>query len=195
MAIARQKILDHIKKVRTASAREIARALKMSAPNVRHHLSVLRKDGRVEVTSTKSRGQKGRPEKTYSLGNKLIGDNLEVLADALLMEKVDTTKVGKQIAKFQNLKPTKKQPPALALSQFVEKINEMHYQAHWEAGAEGPRVVFGRCPYSKLIANHPELCDMDTALLEESLSQAVIRVEKNEKSKIGFCPFIFMLKG
>jgi len=195
MAIARQKILDHIKKVRSASAREIARALKMSAPNVRHHLSVLCKDGRVEMTSTKSRGQKGRPEKTYSLGNKLIGDNLEILADTLLNEIVDTTKLGKQIVKLQNLKLTKIQPLALALSQFIEKMNEMHYQAHWEAGAEGPRVGFGRCPYSKLIANHPELCDMDTSLMEESLSQTVLRVEKNEKSKPGFCPFIFILKG
>jgi len=149
----------------------------------------------VDVTSTKSRGQKGRPEKTYSLGNRIIGDNLEVLADVLLAEMVDSAKIGRQIAAFQNLKPTKKLSPALALSQFVEKMNEMHYQAHWEAGAEGPRVAFGRCPYSKLIANHPELCDMDTALLEESLSQAVVRIEKNETSQHGICPYIFILKG
>ena len=41
MITARQKVLAHLKKTRAASAREIARALNMSAPNVRHHLSVL----------------------------------------------------------------------------------------------------------------------------------------------------------
>ncbi len=48
MITARQKVLAHLKKTRAASAREIARALNMSAPNVRHHLSVLCSDGRVE---------------------------------------------------------------------------------------------------------------------------------------------------
>ena len=55
MLTARQKVLAHLKKTRSASAREIARALKMSAPNVRHHLSVLCSDGRVEFVSVNNR--------------------------------------------------------------------------------------------------------------------------------------------
>ncbi len=48
----RQRILSHLKKTRAASAREIARALNLSAPNVRHHLGVLASDGRVEAAGT-----------------------------------------------------------------------------------------------------------------------------------------------
>ena len=80
MLTARQKVLAHLKKTRAASAREIARALKMSAPNVRHHLGILTSDGRLEVTSVHQRGGRGRPEKMYSLSQSALGDNLSVLA-------------------------------------------------------------------------------------------------------------------
>ena len=67
----------------------------------------------------------------------------------------------------------------------------MHYQARWEAGAEGPRVIFGRCPYAKVIAGHPELCKMDIALLEKALGRPVIELQKNEAGVRGSCPFLF----
>ena len=86
MTTARQKVLAHLKKTRSASAREIARALDMSAPNVRHHLGVLVSDGRVEVNAVYQHGGRGRPEKVYSLSQAALGDNLSVLADALLAE-------------------------------------------------------------------------------------------------------------
>ncbi len=60
---SRQKVLNHLKKTRSVSAREIARALKMSAPNVRHHLSILRADGRIEMTESRPQDGRGRPEK------------------------------------------------------------------------------------------------------------------------------------
>ena len=86
MLTARQKVLAYLKKTRAASAREIARALKMSAPNVRHHLSVLRSDGRVEFAALNNREGRGRPEKLFSLSQAALGDNLSALANALLTE-------------------------------------------------------------------------------------------------------------
>jgi predicted ArsR family transcriptional regulator len=80
------------------------------------------------------------------------------------------------------------------LELLVGKLNEMHYQAHWEAGAEGPRVIFGRCPYSQVIEKHPELCKMDTAMLEESLTRSVSQFTKSETVSRGLCPFIFAVK-
>jgi len=67
MTTARQKVLTYFSKTRTASAREISRALKMSAATVRHHLRVLASDGRLEMASARGRDGKGRPEKVYSL--------------------------------------------------------------------------------------------------------------------------------
>jgi predicted ArsR family transcriptional regulator len=191
MITARQKVLAHFKKTRSASAREIARALDMSAPNVRHHLGVLVSDGRLEVSAMHQLGGRGRPEKVYSLSQAALGDNLSVLADALLNEKVNLEAVGERIAQSQGMIGMTIQPMPKRLSVLVEKLNEMHYQARWEAGAEGPRVILGRCPYAKVIEAHPELCKMEVALLEKAIGRPVLQSAKNEVIGNGLCPFIF----
>ena len=123
MITARQKILTHLKRNRAVSAREIARALNMSAPNVRHHLGVLVSDGRAEVMSVRRREGKGRPEKVYSLSQAALGDNLAGLANALLAEaglEVGMEAVGERLASLSN-------PASLPISKrlaiIVEKLN------------------------------------------------------------------------
>ena len=193
MITARQKVLAHLKKTRSASAREIARALKMSAPNVRHHLSVLCSDGRVEFVSVNNREGRGRPEKLYSLSQAALGDNLSALANALLTvagPRLSMEAVASRVldsGQFANL------PIIKRLELLVGKLNEMHYQAHWEAGAEGPRVIFGRCPYSQVIEKHPRLCKMDAALLNVALGRPVTQLQKNETGTRGGCPFLFLV--
>jgi predicted ArsR family transcriptional regulator len=165
MITARHKILAHLKKKRAISAREIARALKMSAPNVRHHLGVLVSDARVEVVSTRRREEKGRPEKLYSISRTALGDNLARLADALLAEAGTKVKMEALASHMLGGQEISAQSMARRLALVVEKLNEMNYQARWEAGAEGPQVILGLCPYSAIIEKHPELCKMDVALL------------------------------
>jgi DeoR family transcriptional regulator, suf operon transcriptional repressor len=190
--LARQKVLAHLKKTRVASAREIARALKMSAPNVRHHLSVLASDGRVEAAETRPRDGRGRPEKIYSLAQSALGDNLSALTDALLTvagKKVNVEALASHlldVEQFSNL------PVPKRLALLIEKLNEMHYQARWEAGPEGPRVLLGRCPYWKVIEKHPELCKMDEALLQRVMAHPVVAAQKGERVH-GVCPFIFQI--
>lgn len=187
---SRQKVLNHLKKTRSVSAREIARALKMSAPNVRHHLSILRADGRIEMTESRPLDGRGRPEKLYSLAQSALGDNLSVLADVLLDEDMDAGRIGKRIAETRGLDEFASQPIAKRLNLLIERLNEMHYQARWEAGAEGPRIIFGRCPYSKVIENHPELCTMDEAMLTTAMARTVHPVRRSGL-KPGMCPFLF----
>jgi predicted ArsR family transcriptional regulator len=191
MITARQKVLSHLKKTRSASAREIGRALNMSAPNVRHHLGILVADGRLEVVSVHLHGERGRPEKLYSLSQSALGDNLSVLADALLREKVDLHAVGERIAQSQGLTAISNQSMPKRLALLIDKLNEMHYQARWEAGAEGPRIIFGRCPFSKIIELHPGLCKVDATLLEISLGRPISSFTKSEAGLRGSCPFAF----
>jgi predicted ArsR family transcriptional regulator len=188
---ARQKVLAHLKKTRAASAREIARALKMSAPNVRHHLSVLCSDGRVEFTALNNREGRGRPEKMYSLSAAALGDNLPALTNALLTEAGSRLNVDAVASRILNAGQFANLPVTKRLVLLVEKLDEMHYQARWEAGAEGPRVIFGRCPYSQVIEKHPELCKMDAALLANALNRPVSQLQKNETGARGGCPFLF----
>jgi predicted ArsR family transcriptional regulator len=191
MITARQKILAHFKRTRSASAREIARALNMSAPNVRHHLGILVSDGRLDLDSVHQHGERGRPEKMYSLSQSTLGDNLSVLADALLREKVDLQAVGERIVQSQGLAVIANQVMPKRLALLIDKLNEMHYQARWEAGAEGPRVIFGRCPFAKIIERHPELCKVDETMLEMSLGRPIASFTKSETNARGSCPFVF----
>jgi predicted ArsR family transcriptional regulator len=191
----RQKILDYLKRNRSGSSRELARALHMTPANARHHLGILAADGRVELVSQR-RGGKGRPEKVYRLAGTLAGDNLSVLADALLTEaggSVEMEALGQRIAGESAVAG---QPLMRRLVSTVERLNGMHYQARWEAGAEGPRIVLGHCPYGTVIEKHPELCQMDGALLAKLLGGEVRQTAKLEKGAGGlpYCVFVFAQK-
>jgi DeoR family suf operon transcriptional repressor len=186
----RQKILDYLKRNRTVSSREIARALRMTPANARHHLGILSADGRVEVINQRQVGR-GRPEKVYRLAGTLVGDNLAALADAILTEtgrEIVMEKLGKRIA-GKNM--VADQPLAHKLTSTVERLNKMYYQARWEAGAEGPHIILGHCPYSAIIEKHPELCKMDMTLLSELLGGDVDQLAKLEDGAGGlpYCAF------
>lgn len=193
MTASRQKILTHLRKTRSASAREIARALKLSAPNVRHHLSVLCSDGRVEMAAIqRSREGRGRPEKVYSLSEAALGDNLPALTKALLAEADSRLRVDALAEHILDVTPFVNLAIPKRLALLVETLNAMHYQARWEAGADGPRVMFGRCPYAKVIDGHPEICKVDLAILELAMGRPISTVQKNQAA-VGFCPFVFRI--
>jgi predicted ArsR family transcriptional regulator len=190
MITARHKVLAYLNKIRTASAREISRALKMPAPNVRHHLRVLVSDGRLELASVRGRDGRGRPEKVYSLPRAVLGDNLSALANALLVESgsnIWMEAVAKRLAGETNLTG---QPVARRLNLIVEKLNQMNYHARWEAGSAGPRIVLGHCPYATIIEKHPELCQMDKALLNDMMGQSTEQIFKIGKDGSSVCVFV-----
>lgn len=191
---ARQKVLTYLTKNRTASAREIARSLKMSPATVRHHLRVLVSDGRLEVESVRSLAVKGRPEKVYCLPRAALGDNLSALSEALLAEAGSLVGVDALAKRLAGESDMESHPVAKRLTLAVEKLDRMNYHARWEAGAEGPRVHFGHCPYAALIAGHPELCEMDTKLVSLLASRPVLRESKPETQTGGVCPFVFLVR-
>src|SRR5689334_24504126 len=81
------------------------------------------------------------------------------------------------------------QPLAKRLNLTVEKLNQMHYHARWEAGSEGPRLIFGHCPYAAIIETHPELCTMDEAILKEWMGQPAKQLSKIGKEGSSICIF------
>ena len=189
MTTARQKVLTYLNKTRSASAREISRSLRMSAANVRHHLRVLASDGRLEVTSVRGRESRGRPEKIYSIPRAVLGDNLSVLSEALLAEAGSGVRVEALAKRLAGESNFKSQPVAKRLNLLIEKINQMKYHARWEAGPEGPRVIFGHCPYAAIIERHPELCRMDEELLKELMGQSAEQLTKIGRDKSLTCVF------
>ncbi len=189
---ARQKVLNQLTKLGPASPRDLARALRMSDATVRHHLRVLASDGRVTPLPSPQQGgprgvgERGRPVKIYALSPALAGDNLPALTSALLAEStVPMETLAKHILDASAIG---NQPLTRRLTLLVEKLNAKHYQARWEAGADGPRVIFGRCPYAAVIEGHPELCQMDASLLSNSLRMDARQSAKIEKGR-GMCVF------
>ncbi len=195
----RQRIVIYLKKQRAAAAGQIARALNLSAANVRHHLSVLQADERVVEVGRMPGPGRGRPLKLYALSPKIQGDNL-----ALLLDRVLTLWLGKLSPRHKRqalqelarlLVPPEAEGSAhltKRVSKVVARLNDLHYQAHWEAGAEGPRLLFGRCPYAAIIEKHPELCRMDEALLGSGLGHPIHMTKRAEASLKGLCPYVFI---
>ncbi|HEX5810274.1 MAG TPA: ArsR family transcriptional regulator, partial [Anaerolineales bacterium] len=139
MTTARQKVLAYFSKARTASAREISRSLKLSAATVRHHLRVLVSDGRLESAGVRGADAKGRPEKMYSLPRGALGHNLGALSEALLAEASPAIRMellaGSLARHLAGDADFAGQPLPRRLNLTVEKLNQMSYHAHWEAGA------------------------------------------------------------
>ena len=190
MVTARHKVLAYLTRTRTASVREISRALKMSAANVRHHLRVLVSDGRLELASVREREGRGRPEKMYSLPRAALGDNLSALADALLTEADSRVRVEALAKRLVGESNFASQPIVKRLNLVVEKLNQMNYHARWEAGPEGPRIIFGHCPYAAIIEKHPELCRMDAAMLKDLMRQSAEQLSKIGQDKSLSCVFV-----
>ncbi len=145
-------------------------------------------------------GRRGRPEKSYRLSDRVIGENLGTLADAVLTSWLEGATdadraaaldaVARRLTQQLGAIPMD-QPAAKRIVQLTEKLNGMHYQARWEAGAEGPRILFGHCPYAAIIGAHPELCTMDALMLEAATNADVQQLSKIDRrpGRVNQCVF------
>ncbi len=184
---ARQRVLTYLEGHRGASAAEVARALKVTPANVRHHLGLLVSDGLVQVLGLRSGAGKGRPVQSFGLSDSGMGNHLAGLAAAALRLWL-AAGAGDERTLAQELCAAL--PPAgqggitRRLALVVEHLRPLGYAPRWEARAEGPRVIFEHCPYAAVLAEHPFLCRVDEALLENRLGLKVsllASLERNER--------------
>jgi predicted ArsR family transcriptional regulator len=199
----RHRVLAYLVKRPGVSAAQIGHALNISAASVRHHLAILRSDRRVLMWGEAHDGARGRPVKVYRASDSLLGDNLSMLSHSLLNEWPGGSGIRKeehmvsvlaqglleQIGRAgDDVAATKK------LASLIEGLNSVHYEARWEAGADGPRILLGHCPYSAIIERHPELCRMDAQLLEKQMDARANQVSKISTTPGGPAHCIFVLR-
>ncbi len=194
----RLRILDYLRKQQTASVHELSNALAMTGANVRHHLAVLESNDLIEFIGQHQKGR-GRPENIYGLSRRVLGDGLDGLAGALFeiflratpeaeweakLKAVALQLGGEDLPNIHTLLP-------LRLTQAVDRLNELYYQARWEAGPDGARIILGHCPYAAIINYYPELCRMDEFLLEQRTGLPVEQMSRLQPSVKGvpFCIF------
>lgn len=199
---SRQKILNYLRKQATATPIELAKALRTTPANMRHHLARLLSDGLVEEGGRRMEAARGRPQVVYRLSRLALGDNLSALSAALLAEFVEGLPESQQNVLLERLAGQMSAGQSAEagthitrrLAAAVEALNRMHYQAHWEAHATGPRLILAQCPYAAIIESHPALCRMDKTLLEGYLANPVEQLAKLEPTERGLPVCVFGLR-
>jgi predicted ArsR family transcriptional regulator len=204
---SRKSIIDYLQAKPQATAIELSRALKMTPANVRHHLSVLIDEGAVELATRIPPRGRGRPALLYTLTQKSHDNNLDGLSHVLLKAYLEDRSAEERSHTLQhiarNLAMSDEHNPASTLAsllvnlthrlyQAIQHLNKMGYQARWEAHSEAPRLLLGHCPYATILQEHPELCQMDSYLLEELLGVPANQIKKRAQDSRGarYCLFI-----
>jgi len=179
------------------TAREISRDLYMTPANVRHHLANLEAQNLVEVIGEQRAGGRGRPSKLYTLTHQARENSIDLLVDALLKALLVD---GDAAHAFAGVIPHLF-GPAPERASFIQRLNEtttrlnaLKYQCRWEASPEGPRVILGHCPYAAVLAENPELCQMDQAALEYLLGVPMQQVARLERGPQGAPRCVFTRK-
>lgn len=189
MFSTRQRILDYLEQRGSATARQLAQAFGMTAANVRRHLGILAGEGRVQIRGIQARNGRGRPDALYILTPQA---NLEPLTRALLGEQ-SRRRLKALAGQLIGDQPPASGPATKRLVTTVQHLAPLGYKPHWEARPRGPQIVLGRCPYASIIADHPELCQMDAHLLEQLLSMKVEQTAKLARGPQGTPQCIFSL--
>jgi predicted ArsR family transcriptional regulator len=206
MLTARQQVLEYIRIQRAVTSSDVARALRMTGANARHHLAILQAQGLIEVIGRRPTDGRGRPAKLFALTDRILGDNLPNLASALLNQFIYKALPTERSHIWQELAiliidsvndnvhgETKKSQGSLTqrLYNAMILLNRMNYDARWVAHPEAPFVILGHCPYAAILDQHPELCQFDRFLLIEMLGTSVTQKKRLDLDSRGIkhCAF------
>jgi predicted ArsR family transcriptional regulator len=200
MSNARQKILNFIIEQQSTTVEELSKVFKVTPANIRHHLSILIGQGSVKVIGLKPAPFRGRPTQIYSSMQLSNQNNLDHLADVLLVNILQNSAPGEinpllrniasqMVAKFS----IDMHNPTRRLYSAIRILNHMNYQAHWEAHIENPRIMLGNCPYRAILDHHPQICLLDAYVLETLLGSPVTPVEKLALNTKGLPQCVFLL--
>ena len=197
----RIKILEYLRRNQTATAHEMGVSLGMTDADIRYHLAILAENGLIEVIDRRVE-RRGRPENIYCVSNEALGSGLAELVEAMAVawwgrlegsaQEAAIQSAAEQLAGKNEIEPGLTVTRKLAL--LVDRLNQLHYRAQWEAGAAGARVILGHCPYRNIIDRHPELCRLDSHLMESHLRLPVKQVKKLERGRDGYPRCIFVLE-
>ena len=204
MKTTRQRILETLESHRSASAAELSQALNLTPADIRYHLAALITDGSIERAELGTPHKRGRPTGQYRLTQDYLKHhkhNLDILATGLLGEIsqmlgkdhfiVFLAQLAEKIGPDGNLAVRN---PSRVLFQAIQRLNVMNYQAHWEAHARAPQVIFSHCPYLAILEDHPEMCQFDKSLLEKMLGSRVNQAAKRKLDREGALQCIFLVE-
>jgi predicted ArsR family transcriptional regulator len=197
----RQQIIEILGTRRAATVIELSRILHLTVADVRHHLNILAAEGVAEVLGRRISKGRGRPSLLYGLVEQAQQHNLDRLASALLseigrkIEELDYPDLLNRLAARLAKSPSNSSRASTKrMNQAIQQLNEMNYQARWEAHSEAPHIIFSHCPYAAILSDHPELCRLDVQLLVTMLGSTVIQTAQLRPNPLGIPQCIFVIQ-
>jgi predicted ArsR family transcriptional regulator len=177
MKTTRQQIIEYLKRNKTATTRELGHALSTTQANIRHHLSNLQLEGIIETAGESTSRTPGRPRKIFTLTSESHSHNFDLhftnktpeeIPDILRM--IADQVLAKYDYNSSNI--------AQRLYKAINILNQMHYQARWEARANAPQLIFEHCPYIAILNQYPVMCVYDKILIEIMLGKPIEQTSK-----------------
>ncbi|HEY7269074.1 MAG TPA: MarR family transcriptional regulator [Dehalococcoidia bacterium] len=195
MQATRQEILAFVRRHGEATVRELGEVLHLTATGIRQHLTVLERDGLIDVRE--SRGHVGRPALVYSLtpsGMALFPSRYDDLSNLLLSEiRALTGSQGLQSVLMRvaarSADPyeprVKGKPLGSRVAEATEIINERGCMAECEAADDGYYIHQFTCPFPNVARSNSGVCALEVEFVrrltggDARLVQSLLRGDKS----------------
>jgi len=183
-ATTRDQILETLRQTRDATVSDLAMQLHTTPANIRYHLDLLLVEAAIEpMPPEPSQARRGRPAARFRLSQKSRPNDLAQFSQEILKLFLSGELPDGQTDRLDLIASERVRQIHLdgsstqQLNQAIEFLNQHAYQARWEARRLGPEIRFGNCPFHAILADHPELCEIDRRMLEVMLPARVFLQE------------------
>ncbi|HEY9077190.1 MAG TPA: hypothetical protein VIO61_11705 [Anaerolineaceae bacterium] len=185
-------ILAYLTHNQVGSAAEIAAHLRVTLPDIRYHLNILEQENAVIRVHHHNPKSRGRPKIFYRLAPYNPPNAITRLLIAALLSFLDDAQSESLEYRLRLLAEKMVTPIQLSLkgplriTEVVNQLNTMDFQAHWEARPTGPQIFITNCPYAGLLAALPQLCELDRLMIQALIKmdvQQLTKIELNSTSK------------
>ncbi len=185
MASTRDQVLNEIKVLGQASVAELAERVGLTAVAVRHHVAALQAEGLLKAIEI--RHGVGRPSLHYSLTDtareryptryvefsERLLDELKSMLPAEALEQM-FNRIAEGIA-AQHQAELSGQSLSERLDTLVGILGREGFATRWNQTGESIALSEYNCPYVRIGQRHPEVCQLDEAIIRHVLA---VDVEK-----------------
>lgn len=200
MARIRETILETLSARGALPLPEIARAVGLTTTATRYHIGLLECEGLVKRCPAQHHGNVGRPVLIYALaeaGCECLPKQYAVLAQELLAEieasigqdesRLLLRRIGRRVAESApSLRPGA--GAQARLRRAARFLGARGYVAQITSNKRISALTVLSCPYRRVAQTHPELCAMDTAMMQALLGARGTAV-RHRRNANGQCQF------
>jgi predicted ArsR family transcriptional regulator len=185
MQETRTQILEILQKDGSATVHQLARRLDLSIGTLRHHVSILERDGL--LSRERVRQPVGRPQLRFYLSSKgraIFPKRYDSLSSSLISQ-IKVAFGSEQLLAMlnhmvQNIlskhDTTQRGATQEERAEFLVKVLRGEgFVANWELRDGEVRITQHTCPYHAVAQEHPEVCHLDTQLITRILDRPMKR--------------------